>query len=208
MQKTFGVQPTPAFKLGVALAVALALTVASAQADTFGSGGNAFTIDFVTIGNPGNANDAGAGGGIYSRLYGGVSYSYRMGVTEVPQNWITNATNLGLANVTAGAWTGGLPAANMTWYEAAAFVNWLNVSTSHQAAYQLNAGATALTLWSSAQAWQLDGQNLYRHKDAYYFLPSEDEWYKSAYHKNDGVTANYWDYPTGTNGIPPKGSAI
>ncbi len=35
----------------------LALTAATVHADTFGSGGNAFTIDFVTIGNPGNAND-------------------------------------------------------------------------------------------------------------------------------------------------------
>ena len=44
--------------------------------------------------------------------------------------------------------------------------------------------------------------NLYRHKDAYYFLPSEDEWYKAAFHKNDGVTANYWDYATGSNTAP------
>src|SRR5687767_7425263 len=46
------------------------------------------------------------------------------------------------------------------------------------------------------------GENLFRHKDAYYFLPSEDEWYKAAFHKNDGVTANYWDYATGSNTIP------
>jgi formylglycine-generating enzyme len=46
------------------------------------------------------------------------------------------------------------------------------------------------------------GNNAYRHKDAYYFLPSEDEWYKAAYHQNDGVTANYWDYATGSNTIP------
>ena len=63
---------------------------------------------------------------------------------------------------------------------------------------------TSLTLWSSAQAWQLDGENLYRHKDAFYFLPSEDEWYKAAYHKNDGVTANYWDYATGSNTVPTQ----
>ena len=44
--------------------------------------------------------------------------------------------------------------------------------------------------------------NLFRHKDAYYFLPSEDEWYKSAYHKKDGVTANYWDYAMGSNNVP------
>ena len=34
------------------------------------------------------------------------------------------------------------------------------------------------------------------------FLPSDDEWYKAAFHKNDGVTANYWDYATGSNAIP------
>ncbi len=50
------------------------------------------------------------------------------------------------------------------------------------------------------------GTNPYRHKDACYFLPSEDEWFKAAYHKNDGVTANYWDYPTQDNWPnPPDG---
>jgi len=44
----------------------LTLTSAAVHADTFGSGANTFNIDFVTIGNAGNANDAGAGGGIYS----------------------------------------------------------------------------------------------------------------------------------------------
>jgi len=104
--------------------------------------------------------------------------------------------------VTAGAWAGNQPAANMTWYEAAGFVNWMNTSTGRPAAYQLDGTNTALTLWTSGQAWQSGGENLYRHKDAYYFLPSESEWYKAAYHKNDGVTANYWDYATGSNSIP------
>jgi hypothetical protein len=181
----------------------LALPATSLQADTFGSGANTFTIDFVTIGNPGNGDDAGAGGGVYDSPYGGVPYVYNMGVTEVSQDWITKATNLGMTNVTAGAWTGNQPAANMTWYEAAAFVNWLNDQrTPGLKAYNLNPTNTSLTLWSSADAWQLGGENLYRHKDAYYFLPSEDEWYKAAYHKNDGVTANYWDYATGSNSIP------
>jgi formylglycine-generating enzyme required for sulfatase activity len=110
-----------------------------------------------------------------------------------------------MANVTAGAWAGSKPAANMEWYEAAAFVNWLNTSTGHHEAYDLTFSGGflwSMTVWSSAQAWQTGGQNLYRHKDSYYFLPSEDEWYKAAYHKNDGVTAAYWDYPTGSNSIP------
>lgn len=163
----------------------------------------AFTIDFVSIGNAGNGDDLGAGGGSYSTPYGGVGYAYRMGAYEISQDAITKATNLGFTNVTAGAWDASQPAANMTWFEAAAFVNWLNTSTGHQAAYQLN-GVTGLTLWSSGDAWQADGVNLYRHKDAYYFMPSEDEWYKAAYHKNDGVTANYWDYATGSNSAPTQ----
>lgn len=189
-------------KTNAALLAGAFLIIPHVHADTFGSGANTFTIDFVPIGNAGNANDAGAGGGLYSSPYGGVPYVYQMGVTEVAQDWITKATNLGMANVTAGAWTGNQPAANMTWYEAAAFVNFLNVSTGHHAAYQLDLGNTTPTVWTSAQAWQAGGENLYRHKDAYYFLPSENEWYKAAYHQNDGVTANYWDYALGSNSIP------
>ncbi len=182
--------------------ILLALLPATVHADTFGSGANAFTIDFVTIGNAGNADDAGAGGGLYSSPYGGVPYVYKMGVTEVSELMISKARASGLTIGRGGPWTGNGPASDMTWYEAAAFVNWLNTSTGHQAAYQLNGSSRPLTLWSSGQAWQLGGENLYRHKDAYYFLPSEDEWYKAAYHQNDGVTANYWDYATGSNTIP------
>jgi hypothetical protein len=173
--------------------------------DTFGSGANTFTIDFVTVGNAGNGNDAGAGGGSYSSPYGGVDYVYRISTYAISQNDIATATAAGLANVTAGAWTGDRPAANISWYEAAAFVNWLNTSNGHQAAYNLTFDSDSgwsMTLWSSEEAWQLGGENLYRHKDAYYFLPSEDEWYKAAFHQNDGVTANYWDYATGSNTAP------
>jgi len=179
-----------------------AFLTASVHADIFGSGANAFNINFVTVGNAGNGNDAGAGGGLYSSPFGGVSYTFQMGVTEVAQDWITKATNLGMTNVTAGTFSANRPATSLTWYEMAGFVNWLNTNQGHQAAYQLDGTNTSLTLWSSAQAWQAGGENLYRHKDAYYFLPSENEWYKAAHHKNDGVTANYWDYATGSNTIP------
>ncbi len=178
-----------------------ALVAFPAHADTFGSGPNTFTIDFVNIGNAGNADDAGAGGGLYSSAYGGVSYGYRMGTHEISQDAITKATASGLTNVTAGPWTGSQPSANITWFEAAAFANWLNTSTGHQAAYQIDAGLTALTPWTLSDAGY-DASNLYRNSNAYYFLPSEDEWYKAAYHQNDGVTANYWDYATASNTAP------
>ncbi len=41
------------------------------------------------------------------------------------------------------------------------------------------------------------GKNPYRHKEAHYCLPSENEWLKAAYHQNNGATEDYWIYPTG-----------
>jgi formylglycine-generating enzyme len=184
-------------------ALALAsIAVTSARADVFGSGLNQFTLDFVNIGNAGNTDDLGAGGGLYSSPYGGVPYAYRMGTYEISQDAITKAAASGVLHLGGGAWSATQSAANMTWFQAAAFVNWLNTSTGRPAAYQLDTGNTTLTLWSSGQAWQAGGENLYRNKDAYYFLPSENEWYKAAYHQNTGVNADYWDYATGSNTAP------
>jgi formylglycine-generating enzyme required for sulfatase activity len=165
----------------------------AAQADSFGTSGNEFTIDFVTIGNAGNAAD--------TTTYGAVPYEYRVGKYEITQDAITKATASGMANVTAGAWTGNQPAASINWYEAAAFVNWLNTSTGKTAAYNLTfSGNWSMNLWSSADAWQLGGENLYRNKDAFYFLPSENEWYKAAYYNAAGT--NYFLYPTASSSVP------
>jgi hypothetical protein len=200
LQKTLGRRSLG--KVGMILGGVLFLSGAMAEADTFGTGANGFTLDFVGVGNAGNGNDEGAGGGSYSSPYGGVAYDYRMGKYEISQAAINAAVAGGLTGMTAGDWSGNQPSASINWYQAAAFTNWLNTSTGHQAAYQLNPALTALTLWSSAEAWQVGGENLYRNKNAYYFLPSENEWYKAAYQKNDGVTANYWDYATGSNTAP------
>ena len=132
---------------------ALVLSGTMAEADTFGSGPFVFTLDFVGVGNAGNGNDAGAGGGSYSSPYGGVAYDYRMGVNEISQAAINAAVAGGLTGMPAGSWTGNQPSANINWFQAAAFTNWLNTSTGHAAAYQLNAGLNALTLWSSGDAW-------------------------------------------------------
>lgn len=187
-----------AFLVIAALLAAFAFSSqTSAQADTFGSGSNVFTLDFVNIGNAGNAAD--------TTGYGAVPYEYRIGKYEISQDAIDKATASGMANVTAGAWSGNQPTANINWYEAAAFVNWLNFIKGYQTAYDLtydeDSGWT-MQLWTADQSWQLGGENLYRHKDAYYFLPNENEWYKAAYHKNDGVSGNYWLYPTASDVAP------
>ena len=169
------------------------MTQLSAQADTFGTSGNEFTIDFVDIGNAGNAAD--------TTTYGAVPYEYRMGKNEISQLQITKATQIGMAHVSAGAWTGSQPAADITWYEAAAFVNFLNTNSGRTAAYNLTfSGSWSMAVWSSEQAWTAGGTNLYRNKDAFYFLPSENEWYKAAYYNAAGT--NYFLYPTGSDTAP------
>ncbi len=180
-----------------ALFAAVTLSIqSSAQADTFGTSGNEFTINFVNIGNAGNAAD--------TTSYGAVPYEYRASTYEITQDAINKATASGMTNVTAGPWTGNQPAANLNWYEAAAFVNFLNTSSGKTAAYDLSWSGTAwsMELWSSDQAWTAGGTNLYRNKDAFYFLPSENEWYKAAYYKGGGTNAGYWLYPTASSSEP------
>jgi formylglycine-generating enzyme required for sulfatase activity len=183
-------------RLAAVLFAAFTLNIQpAAQADTFGTSGNEFTIDFVNIGNTGNAADNTSG-------YGAVPYDYRVGKYEITQDAITKATASGMSNVTAGAWTGSQPAANISWYEAAAFVNFLNTNSAKTAAYDLawDGSAWSMNLWSSGQAWTAGGTNLYRNKDAFYFLPSENEWYKAAYYNPGG--SNYFLLPTGSDTAP------
>jgi len=43
-----------------------------------------------------------------------------------------------------------------------------------------------------------------RNADWNWAITSEDEWYKAAYHDNDGVTGSYFDYPTGGDIAPGR----
>ena len=168
----------------------------SAQADNFGSGSNSFEISFVPISQTNNANDPASG-----NIYGAVPYEYRASTYEITQNMITKASNSGLANVTAGGWSNNQPAATISWYEAAAFVNFLNTNSGKTAAYNLTfSGSWSMTLQEPTNAWTLGGTNRYRNKNAYYFLPSEDEWYKAAYYNPAGT--NYFLYPTASSSAP------
>jgi hypothetical protein len=166
-----------------------------ATTDTFGTGDNQFSLDFRTIGNAGNAADRTG--------YGAVGYTYAIGTYSISLKQINNATELGLENVTAGGWSAdkNQSAVWISWYAAAAFVNWLNTSTGHQSAYNLaySNGSYSMDLWHSSDAGY-DPRNFYRNKNALYVLPSEDEWYKAAYGKSDG--SGYYLYTTASD-IPP-----
>lgn len=189
-------------------------------ADTFGTGDNRFDIDFVTISGGTNLTSGITAGDSF--IFTGVTNDYRIGKFEITNDqWnkfkTANGTVLGnpsIAYDNASYFTGAnVPVNNLSWYEAAQFVNWLNISTGHQAAYKFTGtqGTTNYTLgiWGSSES--ADGTNLYRHKDAFYFLPSENEWVKAAYwngttlqthaiihgqnlHQGDGINGTGWNY--------------
>ena len=175
---------------------------------TFGTV-NKFDMTFVEIGDPGNVNDRTGDPG----TAGSVAYAYQLGKYEVSRDMITKynanygtAKGLAIDMPSMSFLTGGardaMPATGVSWNEAARFVNWLNTSRGYQAAYNFTTTGVNdnIALWSSAQAWQLGGENLFRHKDAHYWLPSMDEWYKAAYY--DPVSGTYFDYPTSDGSLP------
>ena len=92
------------------------------------------------------------------------------------------------------------PVNYVSWGDAARFANWLHNgrptgaqddSTTEDGAYYFG-GATSRT----------DLMAVSREADWKWAVPTEDEWYKAAYHKNDGDTGNYFDYPTGSDSTP------
>jgi formylglycine-generating enzyme required for sulfatase activity len=96
------------------------------------------------------------------------------------------------------------PVNYVSWADAARFANWLHngqpgldtpvpqdAHSTEDGAYELN-GATSNTALMA----------VVRELDALWAIPTEDEWYKAAYHKNDGPTGNYYDYPTRSDSTP------
>ncbi len=168
-----------------------------AAADTFGSGANAFDIEFVTIGNPGNAADT-TGVPIPPYPTGSVAKTYRIGKFEISEQMIDKANALGGLGITKDIRGSDKPATNVSWFEAIKFVNWLNTSTGSTPAYRVN-GSGNFQLWQPSDAGY-NPDNLYRNSLAKYFLPSVDEWYKAAYY--DPTSGVYNNFPTGSNPVP------
>ena len=169
---------------------------------TFGSGANSFSMEFVTIGNPGNpADSTGA-----PNPAGAVDYEYGIGKFEVSELMIDmyNA-NFGTANnlvITKDTRAANKPATKVSWNEAARFVNWLNTSTGGFAAYKFTTSGVVdnIALWTDADVDDYDATNPYRSKRATYVLPNYNEWYKAAYFNPNDST--YYDYTTGSNTAP------
>jgi formylglycine-generating enzyme required for sulfatase activity len=190
----------------LALLVAVMLFTCSihdAKATTFGTGANAFEIDFVGIGASGNLPDATGN----PNPAGSVARYFRMGKYEISEQMIVKANTLGGLGITKDNRGSDKPATGISWNEAARFINWLNTSTGNAPAYKfdLQPGDAGYTVNANAVAWAVSDpgynpNNLYRNSLARYFLPSADEWYKAAYY--DPAGGGYYNYPTGSDVAP------
>jgi formylglycine-generating enzyme required for sulfatase activity len=164
---------------------------------TFGTGSNQFQMEFVTIGDAGNAADTSGA----PNPAGAVGRIYDIGKFEVSEDMITKFNASQSLQITKNTRGTAKPATNVSWNEAARFVNWLNTSTGNQAAYKFTTSGVNdnIDLWTSGEAGY-DVNNKYRNSLAKYFLPSYNEWYKAAYYNPTNST--YYDYPNGSNTAP------
>jgi formylglycine-generating enzyme required for sulfatase activity len=182
---------------------------------------SAISIETVPVGHPGNAPD--------STGYGAVGYEYNIGKYEVTAgqytaflNAVAKTDTYGLYNMwmwydpygceikqtgSSGSYSYSVasdyanrPVNIVSWGDSARFANWLhngqptgaqNASTTENGAYTLNGATTDAALLVVT-----------RKANAKWVIPSEDEWYKAAYHKNDGATGNYFDYSTSSDIVP------
>ena len=172
-------------------------TPSDAGTVTFGSNGNEFSMEFVTIGNPGNSANT-----TVSSTAGSVGYTYDIGKFEVSQDMIAKFNASQSLQITQDGRFETSPATSVSWNEAARFVNWLNTSTGNQEAYKFtnNGVNDDIDLWTALDTLDYDAANPYRSKRAKYVLPSYNEWYKAAYY--DPINSQYYLYPTGSDTAP------
>jgi formylglycine-generating enzyme required for sulfatase activity len=184
----------------------------------------AATIEFVTVGNAGNATDT-----RYFGWRGSVAYAYQIGKYEVTAGQYAEFLNSvakddpnelynelmdvnlwpdnGGANIirsgTAGSYSYSVaadwanrPVGWVSLWDAARFTNWLH---NGQPAGPQGLGTTEDGAYHDVGNAVLFGRNA----GAKFFIPTADEWYKAGYHdKSAGLTASYFDYPTGTDATP------
>lgn len=178
---------------------------------------SAVTIDWVFVGDPGNAADT-PSTNCYAANCGAVADPYLISSFEVTNaqyaeflNLKAAADPLGLYNTSMGTAHGGItrsgvsgsftyavkagfadkPVNAVSFYDSLRFTNWLN---NGQGSGDTETGAYTLLGGTETPS---NGTTVTRNSGAIVFLPNENEWYKAAYY--DGLSATYFDYPAGTN---------
>jgi sulfatase modifying factor 1 len=180
---------------------------------------HAVTIDWVTVGDPGNAADTAPAG------FGAVADAFRIMKFEFTNQQYTDFlnsvdasgtnpnsvynTNMGSnarggISFTSGAASGSKYAAKtnmsdkpvnyVSWFDAARVSNWLmngatGTSSTETGAYTLVGGQTSGTAPAA-------------NPGATFYVPPEHQWYKAAYYKGGSTNAGYWNYATQSDTAP------
>jgi sulfatase modifying factor 1 len=163
------------------------------------------TIDWVNVGNAGNAAD--------STSYGAVSYAYQIGKYEVTNAqygaflnaaaktdsyglYNSNMANFGITQSgSSGSYTYSVtgtlanrPVVYVSWFDAARMANWMmngqGSGSTETGAYTLNGAISGIVLANAG---------------AQIYIPTENEWYKAVYY--NGGTSTYSLHANGQNSI-------
>ena len=167
------------------------------------------SIDYVSVGNAGNAND--------STGYGAVGYEYQIAKNETtigqyaaflnaaaktdtyalysPSMTTSYINGISRSGVSGGytyavnSGSANKPITYVSWFDAARMCNWMHNGqgngSTETGAYTLNGAVSGIyTKNAGATVW----------------IPSENEWYKAAYYDaTKGGTGDYWPCATQSN---------
>jgi formylglycine-generating enzyme required for sulfatase activity len=197
----------------------------------FSVAAHAEPIQWVTVGDPGNAADTNTGS-----VYGAVSYSYQIGAYNVTGSQYTaflnavgstdtyalyNAsmgTDTNVAQISqsgsSGSYTyavmngtGSRPISYVSWFDCARFSNWMSNGqpSGAQTGTTTENGAYNVNGATSGNAVAANATNPNTLLAPTYRIPLENEWYKAAYYSPDyggsGVSG-YYVYATQSDSAP------
>jgi formylglycine-generating enzyme required for sulfatase activity len=175
----------------------------------------AVSIQWVTVGDPGNAAD--------TTGYGAVAYTYWIGRYEVSNaqyaeflNAVAATDTYALYDTSMGSGYGGItqdcssgpctysiiagrgnmPVNNVNFWDALRFANWLHNGqpSGAQDSTTTEDGAYTIT------ALGMINNTITRNAGARIFVPSEDEWYKAAYYDASATSYDPYPFADGFNG--------
>ena len=196
---------------------ALSLWLAALACLPFGSIASAEAIQWVTVGDPGNAADTTNRGAVSDSFqimkyeFTNQQYTDFLNSVDAGGNNPNSVYHVDMGNdirggisFTSGAASGSKyavksnmgdkPVNYVSWFDAARVSNWLmngatSSSSTETGAYTLAGGQTT-------------GIAPAVNNGATFYIPTEDQWYKAAYYMGGGTNAGYWDYATRSDTAP------
>jgi formylglycine-generating enzyme len=210
------IRPTIRPRVGIARLRDIAALVALLLTSLVLPNAHAVTIDWVTVGDPGNAADTTTYGAVADAFqimkfeFTNQQYADFLNSVDADGNNPNSVYNASMGSnarggisFTSGAASGSKyairtnmgdkPVNFVSWFDAARVANWLQngqgSGSTETGAYTLVGGQTSGTAPAA-------------NPGASYLLPTEDQWYKAAYYKGGGTNAGYWDYATQSDTAP------